>query len=236
MQKAGVPIPLGNVAYSALEAKNVANQFKSSGYVVKAQVLGGGRGLGHFKETGFQGGVHIVDTPDKVGTIAGEMIGKTLVTKQSGEDGLPCGCVYIVEKLGIEKEMYLSLTLDRKAGCPTFIYSPAGGMAIEDVAHSNPEQIFKMQVSHTEGLVTAKLHQAAKDLGLAGYEDQVASVFTNLYKAFFDKDCDMIEINPLVLSTDKKVLAADSKITIDDNAAYRQKELADAEDKTQLNE
>ena len=114
--------------------------------------MGGGRGLGHFKETGFQGGVHIVDTPEKVSKIASEMIGKTLVTKQSGEAGLPCGCVYIVEKLGIEKEMYLSLTLDRKAGCPTFIYSPAGGMSIEDVAHTNPEKIFKLQVNPKEGL------------------------------------------------------------------------------------
>jgi succinyl-CoA synthetase beta subunit len=107
-------------------------------------VLGGGRGMGHFKETGFQGGVHIVDTPEKVGKIAKEMIGKTIVTKQSGESGLPCGSVYIVEKIGIEKECYLSLTLDRKAGCPTFIYSPAGGMSIEDVAHTNPEKIFKL--------------------------------------------------------------------------------------------
>lgn len=88
--------------------------------------------------------MHIVDSPEKVGAIAKEMIGKTLVTKQSGADGLPCGCVYIVEKIGVMKEMYLSLTLDRKAGCPTFIYSPAGGMSIEDVAHTNPEKIFKL--------------------------------------------------------------------------------------------
>lgn len=163
------------------------------------------------------------------------MIGKTLVTKQSGASGLPCGSVYIVEKLGIEKEMYLSLTLDRKAGCPTFIYSPAGGMSIEDVAHTNPEKIFKLQVNPREGLKRELLVQAAKDLGLDAYADQVVDVFTRIYECFHAKDCDMIEINPLVLSKDKKVLAADSKITIDSNAAYRQKELADAEDKSQLN-
>lgn len=184
-------------------------------------MLGGGRGLGHFKETGFQGGVHIVETPERVHKIANEMIGKTLVTKQSGAGGLPCGSVYIVEKLGIEKEMYLSLTLDRKAGCPTFIYSPAGGMSIEDVAHTNPEKIFKLQVDPKHGLDRKHLVQAAKDLGLEKYADQVVEIFTKIYECFTTKDCDMIEINPLVLSKDKKVLAADSKITIDDNAAYR---------------
>jgi succinyl-CoA synthetase beta subunit len=112
-----------------------------------------------------------VETPEKVHKIANEMIGKTLVTKQSGAGGLPCGSVYIVEKLGIEKEMYLSLTLDRKAGCPTFIYSPAGGMAIEDVAHTNPEKIFKMQVDPKNGLDKKHLVQAAKDLGLEKYAD-----------------------------------------------------------------
>jgi succinyl-CoA synthetase beta subunit len=91
--------------------------------VVKAQVLGGGRGLGFFIENGFKGGVHIVDTPQKVKEVAEKMCGKTLVTKQSGQSGFPCNCVYIVQKIGIDKEFYLSLTLDRKAGKPCFIYS-----------------------------------------------------------------------------------------------------------------
>ena len=128
--------------------------------------------------------------------------------------------------------MYLSLTLDRKAGCPTFIYSPAGGMSIEDVAHSNPEKIFKLPVNVQEGLKRESLVKAAKDLGLEAHADQVANMFTKIFECFMAKDCDMIEINPLVLTKDKKVLAADSKITIDDNAAYRQKEIADAEDKS----
>jgi len=136
-----VPIPIGAVAYNAADAEKLARTDfgKDAEFVVKAQILGGGRGMGHFRETGFQGGVHIVDTPDKVKNIATEMLGKSLVTKQSGVNGLPCNAVYIVEKIGIKKEMYLSLTLDRKAGCPTILYSPAGGMAIEDVAESNPE-------------------------------------------------------------------------------------------------
>lgn len=137
----GVPIPIGSVAFSAAEAEKAAIEWgdKHEAYVVKSQVLGGGRGLGHFKETGFKSGVHIVDSPKKVGQMASEMIGNSLVTKQSGDEGFPCSAVYIVEKVNIEKELYLSVTLDRSAGCPTFIYSPAGGMAIEDVAHNTPE-------------------------------------------------------------------------------------------------
>merc|ERR1712127_904696 len=101
-----ISIPLGNVAKTAEEAHSVSSQFKSSGYVVKAQILGGGRGLGHFKETGFQGGVQIVDTPDKVQAVAKQMLGNHLVTKQSGVDGLPVNSIYIVEKIGIERELY----------------------------------------------------------------------------------------------------------------------------------
>ena len=126
------------MAFSAAEAHDVASKIHG-GMVVKAQILGGGRGLGHFKETGFKGGVHLVDDAAAAERIAKEMLGNSLVTKQSGEDGLPCNAVYLVEKIGIEKEVYLSVTLDRKAGCPTFIYSPAGGMAIEDVAEETPE-------------------------------------------------------------------------------------------------
>merc|ERR1712166_681648 len=170
LHKYNITIPLGNVAYTPEEAEAVSN-FKSNGYVVKSQVLAGGRGMGHFKETGFQGGVHIVDTPEKVKTVAKEMLGNTLITKQSGADGLPCNFVYIVEKVGIARELYLSLTLDRAGASPTFIYSQEGGMAIEDVAHDTPEKIFKLAVNPLKGLEVADLKKAATDLGLQDYED-----------------------------------------------------------------
>jgi succinyl-CoA synthetase beta subunit len=166
-----ISIPLGNVARTPEEAHQVASTFKSDGYVVKAQVLGGGRGLGHFKETGFQGGVHIVDTPNKVKDIAQSMLGNTLVTKQSGADGLPCSAVYIVEKIGIDRELYLSLTLDRAGANATFIYSKEGGMAIEDVAHDTPEKVHKLAVNPLVGLVEAELKEAAAKLDLSEYED-----------------------------------------------------------------
>lgn len=188
---------------------------------MKSQVLGGGRGLGHFKETGFQGGVHLVDDADQAKAMASEMLGKTLVTHQSGADGLPCNAVYLVEKINIEKEFYLSLTLDRAAGCPTFIYSPAGGMSIEDVAEKEPEKIFKIQVPFTEGLDQAKLAEAATNLGIPDKVDQVVNVFTRIYETFQARDCDLVEINPLVVTKEGQVLAADSKITVDSNALFR---------------
>jgi succinyl-CoA synthetase beta subunit len=109
------------------------------------------------------------------------MLGNRLVTKQSGAEGLPCNAIYIVEKIGISKELYLSLTLDRAGASPTFIYSKEGGMAIEDVAHSNPEAIHKLKVNPLKGLDVADLKQAAINLGLQEYEDQVISLFQKLY-------------------------------------------------------
>ena len=215
-----VPIPIGNVAFSPEEAKQIASGI-DGGCVVKSQIHGGGRGLGHFKETGFQGGVHLVDNADQAQQIASEMIGKSLVTHQSGPEGLGVQCVYLVEKVNIAKEWYLSLTLDRKAGCPTFIYSPAGGMAIEQVAEETPEKIFKLPVHPVDGLDQAALRQAATNLEAPGQADQIANMFTKIYECFMARDCDMVEINPLVLTKDDKVLAADSKIVIDSNAGFR---------------
>ena len=226
-----VPIPVGEVAFSADEAHKIASGIPG-GCVVKSQVLGGGRGLGHVKETGFQGGVHLVDDAAKAKSIASELIGNTLVTHQSGADGLPINSVYLVEKVNIAKEMYLSLTLDRAAGCPTFIYSPDGGMSIEDVAASNPERIFKLPVPVSEGLDSAKLRQAAADLGIPEQADQVEDVLSKIYECFMKKDADMVEINPLVLTKEGKVLCADSKVTVDSNALFRQKDLAAQEDKS----
>jgi len=163
------------------------------------------------------------------------MLGNSLVTKQTGEEGLPCNSIYIVEKIGIEKELYLSLTLDRAAASPTFIYSKHGGMSIEDVAHDTPEAVHKLRVNPLKGLDNADLKMAAKQLGLEDYEDQVVGLFEKLYAVFNERDCDMIEVNPLVLTKEGVVMCADSKIVIDSNALYRQKELAVQEDKTQDN-
>jgi succinyl-CoA synthetase beta subunit len=163
------------------------------------------------------------------------MIGNSLVTKQSGEEGVKVAAVYLVEKIGISKELYLSVTLDRGQACPVFIYSAAGGMNIEDVAHNTPELVFKMPINMAEGLNDEELKKAAHNVGLGDQADQFADMFKSLYDCFIKRDCDMVEINPLVLTTDNRVVAADSKITIDSNAAFRQKELFDMEDQTSKN-
>ena len=169
--------------------------------------------------------------------MASKMCGKTLVTKQSGEAGLQCNSVYIVEKIQIEKEMYLSIVLDRKAGCPVMIYSPAGGMSIEDVAHKSPEKIFKLPLDFLRNPISTKAIQlVARNLGIEEHSSKVATVLTRMIECFKDKDCDLIEINPLVLTKEGRILAADSKITIDDNARYRQPDLDKAEDQSQYNE
>jgi succinyl-CoA synthetase beta subunit len=198
-----VPIPLGNVAFNGKEAFLVAKQFgkkKQMEYVVKAQVLGGGRGLGYFKENNFKSGVHLVKTADEVQDVADKMCGKTLITKQSGDAGFPCNCVYIVEKLSIEKEFYLSMALDRKAGGLTFVYSPAGGMSIEDVAHKTPHLIYKLPIDIHVGPDVEQLVKVAENLGIAEHKSQLVFLLKNIYDCFLEKDCDMIEINPLVVT------------------------------------
>lgn len=174
----------------------------------------------------------MVDTPDQAAALAKEYLGKRLVTKQSGEDGLPVNSVYLVQKINIVKEMYLSITLDRAGGCPVFIYSPAGGMSIEDVAHEDPSKIFKLNVNPFTGPEVADLMKAADDLGIPEQKSQLVWLMKSLYDCFMEKDCDMVEINPLILTKEGKVMAADSKVTIDDNAAFRQKDLAKSEDRT----
>ena len=136
--------------------------------------------------------------------------------------------------MAIEKEFYLSIALDRKQGSAVFIYSPAGGMAIEDVAHSNPEKIFKLYVDVTKGPEVRDLQEVAKNLGIPEC-NQIIFFFKNIYDCFMEKDCDMIEINPLVILKSGLMMAADSKITIDDNALFRQPELKAEEDTSQSN-
>jgi succinyl-CoA synthetase beta subunit len=141
-----------------------------------------------------------VKTAEEVQKIADNMCGKTLITAQSGDAGFPCNCVYIVEKIDIAKEFYLSITLDRKAQSAVFIYSPAGGMAIEDVAHSNPEKIFKLYVDLNQGPDVESLVLVAKNLGVEEYKSQVVFMLKHIFDCFVERDCDLIEINPLVVT------------------------------------
>ena len=227
-----VPTAIGRVAFNAEDAFKVCADFgPGAEYVVKAQVLTGGRGLGTF-DSGFKGGVHIVDTPEKVQDIASNMLGARLITKQSGPEGFPCSAVYMVEKLGIRSEFYLSITLDRAAGCPTFIYSPAGGMNIEDVAEKTPELVYKVPIREAGVIPNEEIVLAAQRLGIPSETEQVSNMFNTILDTFYGRDCDMVEINPLVMTNDDKLIAADSKITIDSNAFFRQKDIFAQEDTT----
>jgi len=138
----------------------------------------------------------------------------------------------MVEKLGIRSEFYLSITLDRAAGCPTFIYSPAGGMNIEDVAEKTPELVYKVPIREQGVIPNEEIVLAAQRLGIPSETEQVSNMFNTILDTFYGRDCDMVEINPLVMTNDDKLIAADSKITIDSNAFFRQKDIFAQEDTT----
>lgn len=178
----------------------------------------------------------MVKDADEAKEVAKKMIGYSLVTKQSGPEGMPCNSVYLVEKLKIQSEMYLAFTLDRERSSPVLVYSSEGGMAIEDVAEATPEKIFKTWVDIDKGFTDEQIDEVVKNLSLEEHKEATAKTLRNLFKCFTERDSDMIEINPMVVAKGAGVLCADSKITVDDNAAYRQKELADNEDKSQMSE
>jgi succinyl-CoA synthetase beta subunit len=202
---------------------------KTTGYAVKAQVHTGGRGLGKFKENNFQGGVHVVNTKEQVKELIPKMLGKTLITKQTGEKGIKCNAIFIVEKVDVVAEKYFSISLDRKYGGPVLLASAEGGVNIEDISHSNPDAIKILPINYLKGLSEKETIDYVKSLGYKGDQvDQAKDIVMKLYTAFCKLDATMIEINPLAtVRQDGKemVQVIDSKISIDENAKYRQKEV-----------
>lgn len=220
-EKFGVPSPNGQVASSAEEAEAAANAIGGSGLVVKAQVHAGGRGKGTFKN-GFKGGVHLADTPAEIKELAAQMLGQTLVTHQTGEEGRYVNKVMIAESVDIESEFYLSILLDRATCRPVIVASTEGGMDIEKVAEETPDLIVKEFVHPLAGLQPYQVRKLSAVYGLKGdTAKQFAKLIKNLYKLFIACDCDMVEINPLVVTPDGDVLALDAKFGFDDNALYR---------------
>jgi len=224
--KNGVPAPEGIVAESPEEAEKIFKDGKlGNEVVVKAQVLAGGRGRGTFKN-GFQGGVHVASSAEETKKIAGSMLGQRLVTKQTGEDGKPCNKVFLMEKVQLSRETYFSILYDRSHGGITLIGSPAGGMAIEDVAEETPHLIFKEKVDIMEGFTDEQAGRLAKNLEFKGGAfDKAKHVFRKLYELFLSADCTQLEINPLGETNKGEVLCCDAKLNFDDNAAFRQKEV-----------
>ena len=223
LAKYGVATLKGGVAYTAAEAAQVAQDLGGPVWVVKSQIHAGGRGKGHFKDdqSGL-GGVRVVKSTDDVATAAASMIGHVLVTKQTGPAGKEVKRVYIEQGCDIKRELYLSALIDRATSRVTIMASTEGGMEIEEVAASHPEKILKVEIDPATGFQQFHGRNIAFGLGLEGKQVGAAIKFmAGLYKAFVDLDCQIVEINPLVVTGAGEVIALDAKVSFDDNALYR---------------
>jgi succinyl-CoA synthetase beta subunit len=222
----GVPIPRGEVALSSAEAGDIARRLGGQVAVVKAQIHAGGRGKG--------GGVKIAKSATEAEQFAQQMIGMTLVTHQTGPEGRKVGRVLIEEGLDIARELYLSVVIDRATAAPVIIASAAGGMDIEEVAASHPEQILREYVNRGTGILPFQARKLAFGMGLAGAAaNKLVKVLDSVYQAFIATDASMIEINPLIVTKGGDLLALDAKVTFDDNALYRHPDLRDLRDITE---
>ncbi|MCH8229859.1 MAG: ADP-forming succinate--CoA ligase subunit beta [Chloroflexi bacterium] len=225
LDKYGVPTPRAEVASTATEAKDIASRIGGR-VVVKAQVHAGGRGKA--------GGVKLVDTPEQAQKEAGALLGTRLVTKQTGAAGVPVEKVMIAETLDIKDELYLSIVIDGDIGAPVVMASTEGGMDIEEVAENAPEKIFRVAGDPLIGLTTYHARDIALALGVPAESLRATTkLITDLYRVFTDNDCSLVEINPLVVTEDNRVVALDAKITLEDDALFRHPDLARLRDANQ---
>jgi succinyl-CoA synthetase beta subunit len=219
----GVPVPRGEVTFDASDAASIATRLGTPVVVVKAQIHAGGRGKG--------GGVKLAKSPAEATRLAQDMIGMTLVTHQTGPEGRVVGRVLIEEGLQMQRELYLSLLLDRAAGKPVLMASAAGGMDIEEVAAKTPEKIVKVYIEPGVGLVPFEARQLGFAIGLDGGQvNKFVKLATSLYEAFTATDASLVEINPLVVTAAGDLLALDAKMNFDDNALYRHPDIRELRD------
>jgi succinyl-CoA synthetase beta subunit len=219
----GVPVPRGEVVFKKEDARAVAERLGTPVVVVKAQIHAGGRGKA--------GGVKLARSLDEASSHAEHILGMKLVTPQTGEEGRIVHRLLIEEGLDIQRELYLSVLVDRATGTPVFMASTAGGMEIEEVAKEHPEKILRQAIDPATGLQPFHARKLAFGLGLSG--ELVAAAgpfFQSLYRAFVETDASLIEINPLIATGDGRLVALDAKVTIDDNALYRHPEFKDLRD------
>jgi succinyl-CoA synthetase beta subunit len=236
LAKFGVAVPAGHAALSVEEAVNAAKQLPGPLYVVKAQIHAGGRGKGKFKELGpdAKGGVRLSKTLDEVRANATDMLGNTLVTIQTGEAGKQVNRLYVTDGADIAKEYYLSMLVDRASGRIAMIVSTEGGMDIETVAHETPEKIQTIVIDPAEGFQPHHGRAVAFALKLKGdLNKQAQKVASQLYDAFVATDMAMLEINPLIETTDGKIQVLDAKVSFDSNALFRHPDVAALRDETE---
>ncbi|MFQ5730852.1 MAG: ADP-forming succinate--CoA ligase subunit beta [Planctomycetaceae bacterium] len=231
LAKAGVAVPRGIVATTEDEAANAFAELGGAIAVVKSQIHAGGRGKGRFKEHPEQPGVVLVKSADEAREHASRMLGGTLVTKQTGEEGKQVNTLFVEAGLNIARELYLGIVVDRETGGPVMIASSEGGMSIEDVARDTPEKIFREPFDGGYGLYPFQAVNLAFRLGLKGPTVRSAARFLpKLSRFFLDNDCSMTEINPLVVTREGELIALDAKVSFDDNAAFRHPEFAELRD------
>ncbi|KAH9835790.1 succinate-CoA ligase [Rhodofomes roseus] len=230
----GIPTPKSISAHSPEEAFEAARQFESTGCVIKAQVLAGGRGKGKF-DNGFQGGVHLVSSPEQAKEFATKMLGANLITKQTGAGGRICNTVMLAERENASHEYYVAVLNDRNTEGPVLVVSSQGGMNIEEVAAKDPSAIITTPIHFERGLSKSEALGVAKKLGFKSEaaSNEAADIFVNLYKIFKEKDATQIEINPLGETVDGRVLCMDAKFGFDDNADFRQTDIFALRDITQ---
>jgi len=226
MEDAGIRVPRQGAARTPEEAVVIAERLGGQDWVVKAQILAGGRGKGTF-DNGFKGGVHIVNgVPADVGALAQKMLGHNLITKQSGALGRPVDCVAVTERFYIRRETYFAIAMDRASNGPVVVASASGGMDIEAVAEETPDAIIRIPVDINKGISKQQCEAIADKLGFVGKNRaQAVDQFKRLYDLFIARDATLLEINPLVETSQGDVLCLDAKLNFDDNALFRHKDL-----------
>lgn len=232
LNDAGIPVPKFGVAKSAQEASEIAQKLGIKDIVLKAQVLAGGRGKGHFKG-GLKGGVKMVFTPEEAANTTGKMIGDYLITKQTGEKGRICNSVMVTERKFPRKEYYFAIMMERAFSGPVVIASSQGGVNIEEVAAENPDAILYIPIDITTGLSKQQAEDIAVKVGLSDKKEQTGQMLLNMYDLFVKKDALLIEINPYAEDSNGDYFSLDAKFRFDDNAEFRQKDLFALRDWTQ---
>jgi succinyl-CoA synthetase beta subunit len=229
--KVGIPIPRGIVATTPEKAASAFEDLGTKVSVVKSQIHAGGRGKGRFLEHPDQPGVVLVKSAREAQEHARRMLGSTLVTVQTGEAGKQVNTLYVEQGLDIARELYFAILVDREAGRPMMLASAEGGMAIEELAENHPEKIFRQHYDPALGVQPFQVRKLAAFLGLdAAAQKSAQKFFPRLCQFFVANDCSMVQINPLVVTREGELLALDAKVTLDDNALFRHKEVTELRD------
>ncbi len=225
LSRYGIPVPQGSVAKTAREAGEAAERIGRR-VAIKAQIHGGGRGKA--------GGIKVAETPGEAEQTARDLLGTRLATHQTGPEGLPVNAVLVEEAVQVEKEIYASILIDTSARAPVMMASEAGGMEIEEIAVKSPQKILKQYIDMVTGLSPYKARTLAYGMNLPAESIRPAvEVMSGIYRLFMEKDCSLVEINPLVITRDGKLLALDGKVNFDDNALFRHQDIAQYRDSSQ---